>query len=77
MALLTLVLTAAATITIVSGVNPGPAPDTPVDELKAGGECLISWQPDATGIWKKTYIELMAGENLHMQHITSKILSHP
>jgi hypothetical protein len=56
---------------VVSLVHGQPSPDTPDGELKAGGNCIISWTPDKTGVWKTTYIELMAGSNFHMEHITS------
>lgn len=69
---LILTLGTMASLAAVRGVVTGPAPDTPDGEPKVGDDCIISWKPDPSGVWKKTYIELMAGENLHMQHITSQ-----
>jgi len=63
-----LALAAVASLAVVYGQ---PFPDTPDGEPKAGGDCVISWTPDKTGVWKTTYIELMAGDNYHMEHITT------
>jgi hypothetical protein len=56
---------------VLAVVRATPFPDTPTDLQKAGGDCVVSWEVDQTGLWKTTYVELMAGPNLGMQHITS------
>jgi len=39
--------------------------------FKAGSDCTVEWKVDPTGTWKKMYIELMSGDNFHMNHITT------
>jgi hypothetical protein len=53
----------------------GPLPDTPTGGQQVGGKCTIQWAADPSGIWKTMYIELMAGPNVPMQHLTSEFSS--
>jgi hypothetical protein len=63
-----------AIIAIVAAVRADPIPATPPSGQKVGGQCTIQWAADPTGIWKAMHIELMAGPNLNMQHLTSMFL---
>jgi hypothetical protein len=69
-------LLAFVTLASVASVHAGPTPQTPDGVPQVGGDCVVSWLPDASGIWKTTHIELMAGPNVGMQHLTSKFVSY-
>ncbi|KAF9485563.1 hypothetical protein BDN70DRAFT_871230 [Pholiota conissans] len=52
----------------VTPSTPGPG-----DSFTAGQTCHITWQGDtvSTTVWKNMAIELMSGQNLDMNHITT------
>ena len=54
--------------------DPNPTEPAPGDIYREGSQCPISWDVDTTdtsATWKVMNIELMAGDNYNMQHITS------
>ncbi|KAG8936010.1 hypothetical protein FRC02_005206 [Tulasnella sp. 418] len=59
-----------ATFALVSGVVAQPSPLTP-STANEGAPCVITWEPDTTGEWKETNIQLMTGDNINMLHITT------
>ncbi|KAG8914604.1 hypothetical protein FRC01_003993, partial [Tulasnella sp. 417] len=63
-------LTSAIVLALVSKALADPAPLTP-PTTPVGGDCVISWTPDATGAWKETNIQLMTGDNWNMVPITT------
>jgi len=50
---------------------PSPNAPTPGTVFKTGGDCTIGWGADPTGKWTTMNIELMAGPNLNMEHLTT------
>jgi hypothetical protein len=60
-----------ALVAALAIVRADPVPQTPEGVQKVGGDCTITWTPDNTGVWKTMHIELMAGDNLAMEHLTS------
>ncbi|KLO09556.1 hypothetical protein SCHPADRAFT_943549 [Schizopora paradoxa] len=50
---------------------PTPNAPTPGTIFKTGGDCTIGWDADTTGKWTTMNIELMAGPNLAMEHLTT------
>ena len=48
-----------------------PSAPGPGDVFKQGEQCTFTWNPDTTGTWKETNVELMTGNNLQMIHLTS------
>ncbi|KAI0339554.1 hypothetical protein BDW22DRAFT_1361089 [Trametopsis cervina] len=63
-------LTALLAVTAVRA-DPTPTVPGPNDVYNAGGNCLIQWDADTTGVWNPMYIELMTGANLNMKHLTT------
>ena len=57
-------------------VAPGVVPTAPGNGavFKEGGNCTFSWNPDPSGQWKQTDVELMTGDNFQMVHLTSMFL---
>ena len=53
---------------------PSPNAPTPGTKFNMGGDCTIGWDADTTGKWTTMNIQLMAGPNLAMQHLTSTFL---
>lgn len=43
--------------------DPSPLTPAPGDSFKAGGDCLVTWAADATGVWNETNIYLMTGSD--------------
>ncbi|KIO24685.1 hypothetical protein M407DRAFT_244356 [Tulasnella calospora MUT 4182] len=63
-------LTSAIVLVLASKALADPAPLTP-PTTNVGGDCVISWTPDATGKWTETNIQLMTGDNWNMVPITT------
>jgi hypothetical protein len=53
--------------------DPTPTGPSPGQSFNEGSNCSITWTPDTTGVWKSLDIELMTGDNINMQFLTSMI----
>jgi hypothetical protein len=60
-----------ALVAALAIVRADPTPQTPDGIQKVGGDCTVTWTADPSGTWKTMHIELMAGSNLGMEHLTS------
>ena len=58
---------------LVALADPVPLAPSPGAVFNEGSPCTIQWTPDPTGVWKTLDIELMTGDNINMQFLTSKI----
>ncbi|KAI0718585.1 hypothetical protein C8T65DRAFT_737227 [Cerioporus squamosus] len=66
-------LTGKPVLAVAQDVVPGIVPTAPgpSDVFKEGTNCTLSWNPDPSGLWKETNVELMSGDNWNMVHITT------
>ncbi|KAF8270649.1 hypothetical protein EI94DRAFT_1570624 [Lactarius quietus] len=56
---------------LVALADPVPTGPSPNQTFNEGSTCTISWTADTTGVWKKLDIELMTGDNINMQFLTT------
>lgn len=71
--MLTLLTLGALLASSLVRADVNPTEPGPTDVFKAGGQCHIAWQADATGTWKVMNIELMTGSNFQMVHLTTVV----
>ncbi|KAF8957128.1 hypothetical protein BDZ97DRAFT_1924862 [Flammula alnicola] len=58
---------------LIARADVTPLTPAPGDTFNEGAPCLITWGGDSTSTtaWKNMAIELMSGDNLNMNHITT------
>jgi len=65
--------TISLTFLLASLARADPVPTAPDSSsiFNEGTTCTIQWTADSTGLWNPMNIELMAGPNLNMEHIST------